>query len=91
MGFRPFLSRGLDNVQGEWTLEYLAWNLKRMTLIAPAVRGEPREVAFFATSGPPMALGKLLRGASPTGPRLPLHRRPPTGDVLGIPDLSARH
>ncbi len=28
MGFRPCLTRGLDNVQGEWTLVCLAWNLK---------------------------------------------------------------
>ncbi len=30
MGFRQFLTRGLDNVQNEWTLVGLAWNLKRM-------------------------------------------------------------
>ncbi len=28
MGFRQFLTRGLDSVQGEWTLVCLAWNLK---------------------------------------------------------------
>ncbi len=32
MGFRQFLTRGLDNVQGEWTLVCLAWNLKRMAV-----------------------------------------------------------
>lgn len=30
MGFRQFLLRGLDNVQGEWRLVTLAWNMKRM-------------------------------------------------------------
>jgi transposase len=35
MGFRQFLTRGLDNVQGEWTLVCLAWNLKRMAVLRP--------------------------------------------------------
>lgn len=35
MGFRQFLTRGLDNVQGEWTLVCLAWNLKRMAALRP--------------------------------------------------------
>jgi transposase len=30
MGFRQFLLRGLDNVQGEWSLVTMAWNIKRM-------------------------------------------------------------
>lgn len=30
MGFRQFMLRGLANVQGEWNLVTLAWNLKRM-------------------------------------------------------------
>lgn len=30
MGFRHFLLRGLQAVQGEWTLVCMAWNLKRM-------------------------------------------------------------
>lgn len=33
MGFRQFLTRGLDNVQGEWTLVCLAWNFKRMAVL----------------------------------------------------------
>jgi hypothetical protein len=33
MGFRQFLTRGLDNVQGEWTLVCLAWNVKRMAVL----------------------------------------------------------
>jgi transposase/IS5 family transposase len=35
MGFRQFLMRGLDNVQIEWTLVCLAWNLKRMAVLRP--------------------------------------------------------
>lgn len=34
-GFRQFLTRGLQNVQGEWTLVCLAWNLKRMAVLRP--------------------------------------------------------
>jgi hypothetical protein len=30
MGFRQFLLRGIDKVQGEWSLVCLAYNLKRM-------------------------------------------------------------
>ena len=30
MGFRQFLLRGLDNVEGEWSLVTMAWNIKRM-------------------------------------------------------------
>jgi hypothetical protein len=35
MGFRQFLTRGLDKVQGEWTLACLAWNFKRMAVLRP--------------------------------------------------------
>ena len=35
MGFRQFLTRGLANVQGEWTLVCLAWHLKRMAVLRP--------------------------------------------------------
>lgn len=35
MGFRQFLLRGLMNVQNEWTLVCLAWNLKRMAVLRP--------------------------------------------------------
>ena len=36
MGFRQFLLRGLENVQGEWTLVTMAWNMKRMFALAVA-------------------------------------------------------
>ena len=35
MGFRQFLLRGLENVQAEWTLVCMAWNLKRMAALRP--------------------------------------------------------
>jgi transposase len=36
MGFRQFLLRGLDKVQGEWSLVTMAWNMKRMYALAAA-------------------------------------------------------
>jgi hypothetical protein len=35
LGFRQFLTRGLANVQNEWTLVCLAWNFKRMAVLCP--------------------------------------------------------
>ena len=35
MGFRQFLLRGLKNVQGEWDLVTMAWNIKRMFALQP--------------------------------------------------------
>ena len=35
LGFRQFLMRGLSNVQTEWTLVCLAWNLKRLAVLRP--------------------------------------------------------
>jgi transposase len=35
MGFRQFLTRGLENVRNEWNLVCLAWNLKRMAVLRP--------------------------------------------------------
>lgn len=35
LGFRQFLLRGLANVNHEWTLVCLAWNLKRMAVLRP--------------------------------------------------------
>jgi transposase len=37
LGFRQFLLRGLDNVRGEWTLVTMAWNMKRMFVLAAAI------------------------------------------------------
>ena len=34
LGFRQFLLRGLDNVRGEWNLVTIAWNMKRMFVLA---------------------------------------------------------
>lgn len=35
MGFRQFLTRGLNNVRNEWNLVCLAWNFKRMAVLCP--------------------------------------------------------
>ncbi|WP_139112142.1 transposase, partial [Acidithiobacillus thiooxidans] len=32
-GFRQFSLRGLRQVQGEWSLVCLAWNIKRMAVL----------------------------------------------------------
>ena len=37
VGFRQFLLRGLDNVRGEWNLVTMAWNMKRMFVLAGAI------------------------------------------------------
>ena len=34
MGFRSFLLRGFESVQGEWTLACIAWNLKRLHILS---------------------------------------------------------
>ena len=34
MGFRQFLLRGLASVRGEWSLVTMAWNIKRMAVMA---------------------------------------------------------
>jgi len=36
LGFRHFLLRGLENVRGECSLVTMAWNLKRMSVLAGA-------------------------------------------------------
>jgi transposase len=36
LGFRQFLLRGLDRVRGEWSLVTMAWNIKRMFVLARA-------------------------------------------------------
>jgi len=37
LGFRQFLLRGLDRVRAEWTLVTMAWNMKRMFVLAAAI------------------------------------------------------
>ena len=34
LGFRQFSFRGVERVQGEWDLVTIAWNLKRMHVLA---------------------------------------------------------
>ena len=36
LGFRQFLLRGLKKLRGEWSLVTMAWNLKRMFVLAGA-------------------------------------------------------
>ena len=37
MGFRQFLLRGIEGVRGEWSLVAMAWNMKRLFALCPAV------------------------------------------------------
>ncbi|MDQ2764578.1 MAG: IS1182 family transposase [Pseudomonadota bacterium] len=37
LGFRQFLLRGLDRVRGEWKLVTMAWNIKRMFVLAGTI------------------------------------------------------
>ena len=37
LGLRPFLLRGTDRVRGEWSLMTMAWNMKRMFVLAGAL------------------------------------------------------
>jgi transposase len=37
LGFRQFSLRGLENVRGEWSLVTMAWNIKRMFALSPAI------------------------------------------------------
>jgi hypothetical protein len=36
LGFRQFQLRGLENVRGEWNLVTMAWNLRRVFVLAGA-------------------------------------------------------
>jgi hypothetical protein len=36
LGFRQFSLRGLENVRREWSLVTMAWNIKRIFVLAPA-------------------------------------------------------
>lgn len=46
MGFRQFLPRGLENVENELALVYLAWNLKRMDVLRPQQQDRTRASRF---------------------------------------------
>ena len=52
LGFRQFLLRGLENVRGEWSLVTMAWNMKRMFVLAGANCGF---IALFAEEIDPAA------------------------------------
>jgi hypothetical protein len=34
MGFRTFMMRGFEAAQGEWDLACIAWNIKRLHVLA---------------------------------------------------------
>jgi hypothetical protein len=36
LGFRQCLLRGIEQVRGEWSLVTMAWNIKRMFVLAAA-------------------------------------------------------
>jgi Transposase DDE domain len=61
LGFRQFLLRGLRNVQGEWTLVTMCWNLKRMfTRIEDGRRSRERSLSRTATSTSDSVLAVLM-------------------------------
>jgi hypothetical protein len=37
MGFRSFLLLGFESVQGEWDLACIAWNIKRLHILAKTI------------------------------------------------------
>ena len=51
LGYRQFMRRGLENVDAEWTLVSLAWNLKRLHVLAKPRPKTPVMTACKAKSG----------------------------------------
>jgi transposase len=51
LGYRQFMRRGLENANAEWTLVSLAWNLKRMHVLAKPRLKIPVMAAYKAKSG----------------------------------------
>jgi len=51
LGYRQFMRRGLENVDAEWTLVSLAWNLKRLHVLAKPRPKTPISAAYKAKSG----------------------------------------
>ena len=58
LGYRQFLRRGLEDVDAEWTLVSLAWNLKRMHVLAKPRLKKQVVAAFKVKSG--AHTGRLL-------------------------------
>src|SRR6201998_2028399 len=69
LGFRQFSLRGLEKVRGEWSLVTMAWNLKRMFVLAPTgaarkrspKRQEPpaKPLSTRGTARPPAAKNRI--------------------------------
>jgi len=51
LGYRQFMRRGLENAHAEWTLISLAWNLKRMHVLAKPCIKMPVMAACKVKSG----------------------------------------
>ena len=51
LGYRQFMRRGLENADAEWTLVSLAWNLKRMHVLAKPRPKTAVMAAYKAQSG----------------------------------------
>jgi transposase len=51
LGYRQFMRRGLENADAEWTLVSLAWNLKRLHVLAKPRSKTPVMAACKAKSG----------------------------------------
>jgi hypothetical protein len=73
MGFRQCLTRGLDDVQGEWTRVCLAWNLTRMAVFRlqsgedqGTLRFEPKK-SLFCHKSPSKGIRRRCPSLSPTG------------------------
>ena len=58
LGYRQFMRRGLESVDAEWTLVSLAWNLKRMHVLAKPRLKKQVVAAFKVKSG--THTGRLL-------------------------------
>jgi len=58
LGYRQFMRRGLESVEAEWTLVSLAWNLKRMHVLAKPRLKKQVVASFKVKSG--THTGRLL-------------------------------
>ena len=57
LGYRQFMRRGLENVDAEWTLVSLAWNLKRLHVLA---KPRPKRQVMAACKAKSGAQGSQL-------------------------------
>jgi hypothetical protein len=76
LGFRQFSLRGLDKVRGEWSLVTMAWNLKRMFVLAPLTRRPSVPAPESKRPKRPKSRLSTARGSRPT-PQLVSARQNP--------------